>query len=216
VATSSRCTLKCCRTCSGVWTVPSRTSFAVLDLARGRVSRRKKGSKRREKARALLAKANQTVARRRRDHAHKTAKSLIERYDRIAVEDLNVSGMVKNRHLAKAISDSGWSAFVRILSDKAEWAGREVVKVNPRNTSQKCSGCGELVRKSLAMRWHSCPSCGCELDRDHNAAINIQALGGGTAFGERRTLVPASNREPYALNIRGSVSYPRPCSRPGR
>lgn len=177
-----------------------------LRKAQRRVSRRKKGSKRRGKARVLLAKAHQKVARQRRDHAHKTAKHLVERHDRIAVEDLNVSGMVKNRHLAKAIFDSGWSAFVQILSDKAESAGREVVKVNPRNTSQKCSGCGELVRKSLAVRWHSCPHCGCELDRDHNAAINIQALGGGTAFVEPMPLGAAMKREPHVLDIRGSVS----------
>lgn len=155
-----------------------------LAKAQRRVSRRRKGSKRREKAKVLLGKAHLRVARSRRDHAHKIAKSLVERFDRIAVEDLNVSGMVKNRHLAKSISDSGWAQFVQILFDKAESAGREVVKVDPRNTSQKCSGCGELVRKPLAMRWHSCAGCGCELDRDHNAAINIER-GGGTAFGER-------------------------------
>ncbi len=163
------------------------------------VSRRKKGSKRREKAKALLCKAHQKVARSRRDHAHKAAKGLVERFDRIAVEDLNVSGMLKNYHLAKAISDSGWTQFVQILSEKAASAGREVVKVNPRNTSQACSGCGELVGKSLATRWHSCPSCGCELDRDHNAAINILNKGGGTAFGDRMALAAGLNREPHVL-----------------
>jgi len=150
-----------------------RRAERELKKAHRRVSRRQKGSKRRYKAKALLGKAHQRVARRRRDHAHKTAKTLVERYDRIAVEDLNVSGMIKNRHLAKAISDSGWTQFVRILCDKAEKASRTVTKANPRNTSQECSGCGELVRGPLAVRWHSCPPCGCELDRDHNTAINI-------------------------------------------
>jgi putative transposase len=146
----------------------------------------------------MLRRAHQKVARQRRDHTHKTANSLVRRYDRIAVEDLNVSGMVQNRHLAKAICDSGWTQFVliEVPSDKAESAGREIVKVNPRKTSQKCSGCGELVRKSLAVRWHSCPHCGCELDRDHNAARNIQALGGGTAFVEPMPLGAAMKREP--------------------
>jgi putative transposase len=170
-----------------------------LAKAQRRVSRRKKGSKRREKAKTLLGKVHQKVARSRRDRAHKTAKNLVARFDRIAVEDLNVSGMAKNRPLAKAISDSGWTQFIQILSDKAEKAGRELAKVNPRNTSQTCSGCGELVRKSLATRWHSCPHCSCELDRDHNAAINIHTRGGGTAFGERTALAAASNREPYVL-----------------
>ena len=175
-----------------------RAERRLLRKAHKRVSRRKKGSKRREKAKILLGKAHQAIARSRRDHAHKTAKSLVKHYDRIAVEDLNVSGMVKNHHLAKGISDSGWTQFAQILSDKAEKAGREFVKVNPRNTSQACSGCGELVRKPLARRWHSCPSCGCELDRDHNAALNIKH-GGDTAFGERMALAAASNREPHVL-----------------
>lgn len=176
-----------------------RSAERRLKKAQRRLSRREKGSRRREKVKTLLRRAHQKVARQRRDHTHKTANSLVRRYDRIAVEDLNVSVMVKNRHLAKAISDSGWMQFVQILSDKAEWAGREVVKVNPHNTSQKCSGCGELVRKSLAVRWHSCPSCGCELCRDHNAAINIQALGGGTAFVEPMPLGAATKREPHVL-----------------
>ena len=170
-----------------------------LAKAQRRVSRRKKGSKLREKAKALLGKAHQKVARSRRDHAHKIAKDLVERYDRIAVEDLNVSGMVMNHHLAKAISDSGWTQFIQILSYKAESAGRELVKVNPRNTLQACSGCGELVRKALAARWHSCPSCGCELDRDHNAAKNILNIGSGRAFGEPMPTGAASNREPHVL-----------------
>lgn len=82
-----------------------------------------------------------------------------------------------------------------------ESAGRELVKVNPRNTSQTCSGCGEvpLVRKSLATRWHSCPLRGCEMDRDHNAAINILNKGGGTAFGDRMAVAAGLNREPHVL-----------------
>jgi putative transposase len=176
-----------------------RTAERRLKKAQRRVSRRKKGSKRREKAKASLGKAHQKVARSRWDHAHKTANYLVERFDTIVVEDLNVSGMVKNHHLAKAISDSGWTQFVKILSDKAESAGRELVKVNPRNTSQACSGCGQLVRKSLATRWHFCPSCGCELDRDHNAAINILIKGGGTAFGDRTVVAAGLNREPHRL-----------------
>lgn len=170
-----------------------------LKKAHRRVSRRKKGSKRREKARVLLAKAHQRVQRTRRDHAHKTAKNLIERYDTVLVEDLNVKGMLKNHHLAKHISDSDWGIFVQILSDKAESAGRRVVKVNPFNTSQACSECGQLVPKKLSDRWHSCPLCGCTLDRDHNAAINILIKGGGTAFGEPIALAAAMNREPHVL-----------------
>lgn len=97
-----------------------RNAERRLAKAQRRVSCRKKGSKRREKAKSLLGNAHQKVARSRRDHAHKTANSLVQRFDTIAVEALNVSGMVKNHHLAKAISDSGWTQFVRILSDKDE------------------------------------------------------------------------------------------------
>ncbi len=175
-----------------------RNAERRLAKTQRRVSRRKKGSKRREKAKSLLGKAHQKVARSRRDHAHKTANSLVQRFDTIAVEALNVSGMVKNHHLAKAISDSGWTQFVQILSDKAESAGRELVEVNPRNTSQTCSGCGELVRKSLATRWHSCPSCGLELDRDHNAAKNI-LIGAGSPFVEPMPLGAVLKREPHVL-----------------
>jgi len=93
--------------------------------------------------------------------------------------------MVKNRHLSKSIADSGWSTFFELLSYlcplgcKAAEAGREVIKVNPRNTSQNCSGCGQKVPKSLATRVHNCSYCNLSLDRDINAARNIAAIGHG-------------------------------------
>jgi putative transposase len=141
------------------------------------VSRRKKGSHRRRKAVALLAKAHQTVRRQRQDFHHKAALALVRQYDTIYYEDLQVANMVKNHHLAKSISDAGWSAFLAILSFKAVNAGRTVHAVNPANTSQACSGCGVIVAKGLSVRWHSCPDCGTSLHRDHNAAKNIERLG---------------------------------------
>jgi putative transposase len=94
--------------------------------------------------------------------------------------------MVKHHHLAKAISDMGWGAFLIILTYKAACAGRRIVAVNPAYTSQRCSGCGELVYKSLSVRWHLCPDCGTSLHRGHNAAKNIERLGrslqGGVAL----------------------------------
>jgi putative transposase len=93
--------------------------------------------------------------------------------------------MVRNRHLAKSISDAGWSTFLSILTYKAACAGREVIAVHPAFTSQRCSGCGVLVQKGLSVCWHSCPDCGASLHRDHNAARNRerarQALQGGVA-----------------------------------
>ena len=157
-----------------------------LKTAQRRVSRRKKGSHRRRKAVRLLAKAHQTVKRQRQDFQHKTALQLVRAYDTIYHEDLQVANMVKNHHLAKSISDAGWSAFLTILTFKAACAGKRVVAVNPAYTSQTCSGCGVMVKKGLSVRWHSCPDCGTSLHRDHNAAKNIeragQALRGGVAL----------------------------------
>ena len=167
--------------------------------AQRRVSRRVKGSKRRAKARTLLAKAHLHVQRQRRDFAHKTALTLVCRFDGIAVEDLHIRGMLRNHALAKHIQDVGWGQFRTILSQKAESAAKTVIAVNPAGTSQTCSDCGSRVPKQLSDRWHSCPYCGCELDRDHNAARNILMRGGDTAFGEPPALGAASNREPHTL-----------------
>ena len=98
----------------------------------------------------------------------------LEGYEVIAVESLNIHKMLKNSRIARRISDAGWSQFVGILSSKAEEAGGQVISVDPKNTSQQCSNCGEIVRKSLAVRVHRC-DCGLVLDRDINAARNILA-----------------------------------------
>ena len=95
---------------------------------------------------------------------------------------LNISGMVKNHALAKSILDASWGAFLDILEDKAARAGHQVIRVNPRFTSQKCYKCGEIVQKSLSVRTHICPFCGYVADRDVNAAQNILVQGQGMAF----------------------------------
>jgi putative transposase len=168
-----------------------------LAKAQRRVSRRKQGSKRRRKAAHLCAKHHQHVQRQRRDFHHKTALSLLRTYDTIYLEDLRVANMVRNPHLAKSISDAGWAAFRTILEGKAVYAGRRVVAVPPAYTSQDCSGCGERVPKSLSVRIHVCPRCGLILDRDANAAKNIQWLGRGLRGAP--ALAGAMNREPAAL-----------------
>jgi putative transposase len=163
-----------------------RKAERALKTAQRRVSRRKRGSHRRQKAVTLLAKAHQTVRRQRQDFHHKTAVALVRENDTIYHKALQPANMVKNHHLAKSITDAGWGAFLIILAYKAAWAGRRIVAVNPAYTSQRCSGCGELVHKGLSVRWHSCPICGISLHRDHNAAKNIeragQALQGGVAL----------------------------------
>jgi putative transposase len=149
---------------------------AYLRRSQRRVSRRMKSSQRRRKAVKLLTKAHQTVRRQRTDFHHKTALALVQAYDAIYHEDLQVRNMVKN-HLAKSISDAGWSAFLAILSYRAACADRRVIAVNPADTSQTCSGCGVLVTKGLSVRWRACPECGSSLHRDHNAAKNMDSAG---------------------------------------
>ena len=156
-----------------------RKAEAYLRRCQRRVARRKKGSHRRRKSVALLAKAHQHIARQRRDFHHKEARQLVREYDVIYHEDLRVANMVQNHSLAKSISDAGWSAFLIILAFKAVGAGKQVQAVNPAFTSQRCAGadCGVLVQKGLSVRWHVCPDCGMSLHRDHNAARNILRLG---------------------------------------
>jgi len=154
-----------------------RVAELNLKRAQRRVSRRKKGSKRRRKAVVLLAKAQQHTRNQRRDFHHQEACKLLRAYDVIYHEELLVRNMVQNHSLAKSISDAGWSAFIAILTFKAESAGKRVQAVNPAYTSQACSGCGVLVSKGLSVRWHECPDCGTSLHRDHNAALNILRLG---------------------------------------
>jgi len=144
-----------------------------LRVIQKRVSRRKKGSNRRQKAVKQLGCQHKKVADKRKDFHFKTANSLLSKYDVIAHEDLNVKGLARTR-LAKSVLDAGWSSFLSILANKAENAGLLVIPVSAHNTSQDCSNCGEKVPKKLHVRWHDCPHCGCSLGRDHNAAINIK------------------------------------------
>jgi putative transposase len=162
-----------------------------------RVAKRKKGSHRCRKAVTLLAKAHQMVRRERTDFHHKTALALVRAYDVIYHEDLQVHNMVRNHHLAKSISDAGWSAFLTILTFKAASAGKRVVAVDPAFTSQMCSGCGSMVHKGLSVRWHDCPECGASLHRDHNAAKNI--LWRGQRLRELAGMPAGMNREPVGL-----------------
>src|SRR5262249_11122048 len=139
-----------------------------------RVSRRTQGSTRRRNAVCWRATAHQNVRRQRQDVHHKRALALVRHYDILSHADLQVANMVKHHHLAKRMSDAGWSGFLAILSFKAATAGRSVVAVDPAFTSQACSGCGVLVQTGLSVRWHHCPECGTSLHRDHTAAKHSQ------------------------------------------
>jgi putative transposase len=154
-----------------------RVAEMALKRAQRRVARRKKGSNRRRKAVALLAKAHQDVQRQRTDFHHKTALTLVRQYDTIYLEDLQVANLVRSPRLAKSISDAGWGQFRTILEGKAAYAGRRVMAVPPAYTSQDCSRCGQRVPKSLSVRTHACLNCGLVMDRDENAALNILRAG---------------------------------------
>jgi putative transposase len=150
-----------------------RTSQRTLRRKQRTIARRKKGSHRRRKAARSTAQTHLKINRQRRDHHFKTAKPYAEGYAHIAVEDLQITNMVQNHHLSKSIMDAGWGQFLSILTVKAANAGHEVIRVNPRFTSQKCFNCGEIVQKSLSVRTHICSFCGYVADRDKNAAQNI-------------------------------------------
>jgi putative transposase len=149
----------------------------TIRRAQRKVARRQRGSNRRRKAVAQLARRREREANRRLDAAHKAARSLIDRFDLIAVEDLKVSNMVRgNRGLNREITDQGWSNFLKRLDDKAESAGRQVIRVNPRNTSRTCHECSAVDPASRSGPSFTCTTCGHEADADVNAARNILAL----------------------------------------
>jgi putative transposase len=138
-----------------------------------RLSRKQKKSQNRKKARKHLAKAYLKVQRQREDFAKKTASTLITSHDLIAYEHLRIANLVKNRKLAKSISDASWGRFLSWLNYYGTIHAIPVIAVEPAFTSQDCSICGTRVKKSLSVRTHICTGCGLVLDRDHNAAINI-------------------------------------------
>lgn len=150
-----------------------RGNLRKLRIAQRRLSRRKKGGNRRRKAARQVAKLHERISNQHRDFWHKTTKRLADTYGLIAVEDLTLNFMMQNRHLSLSAHDAGLGLFRQLLDYKADNAGSQVVTVNPRNTSQVCSRCGEVV---LKVRIHVCPACGLVEDRDVNAARNILGL----------------------------------------
>jgi putative transposase len=151
------------------------------------LSRTNKGSKRRQKLIQRLSKHHQKVVRQRKQFHYETAKLFTGL--NVAHEKLNIKGLAKTR-LSKSINDAGWRQFLEILKVKAESAGLSVVPVNPKNTSQACSNCGQIVPKTLSERVHKC-DCGCILDRDHNAAINIKKLAEGHSVSKAQEMSDA-------------------------
>jgi putative transposase len=185
---------------------PYESAQYALAKANRRVARRKRWSGRRRKAVALLAKQHCRVARIRRDFQHKLALELVRQYDAIYFEDLNIAGLSRMVR-AKQVRDAAWGLFGLITSSKAECAGRWFSRSNPCGTSQTCSGCGKPVPKGLAVRVHSCPHCGLVLDRDVNAARNIESRGQRDREDASRALVPVP-RSPDSPELAKCHTYP--------
>ena len=147
-----------------------------LATAQKHLSRKKKGSRGFERQRLKVARLHEKISNRRADYLHKTSITLVRRYDVICIEDLNIQGMVKNHRLAKSISDASWGSFVAMLTYKAEWNDKKVVKIDRFfPSSQTCSVCGNIngQTKDLSVREWECSVCHTRHNRDVNAAINI-------------------------------------------
>jgi len=160
-----------------------RKEEKALAKAQRKLSTAEKGSSDYQQRRLVVARVHERIGNKRRDFCHQLSRQLVDEYGLIAVEDLSINKMVKKnkdknmKGLNKSIGDAGWRMFVDLLDYKAEEAGRTLVKVNPAFTSQTCSACGYRTAKKLSDRVHKCSSCGFEMDRDQNAAINILTLG---------------------------------------
>jgi putative transposase len=192
-----------------------RKSETKLALLQRKAESRKKKSRAKNRQYRKVARLHQKVARQRKQFHFETAKSLLDKADVLFVEDLKVknmsrrakpkqdetgkflpNGQAQKSGMNKSIADAGWSQFIEILTFKAEKAGQAVIKVDPRGTSQHCSQCLNRVPKELRDRWHSCPHCGLELDRDTNSAILIKKVGLGVSLTIKRSKRTSSERSP--------------------
>ena len=151
---------------------PTRLMAGELRKRSRALSRCKKNSNRRRKVKARFTRTHERIANLRRNYLHQVSARLVREYDVIAVEKLNFRGLAGG-FLSKDVYDAGWATLKEMLRYKAEKAGAQLIEVNPRHTSQDCSGCGSRRAKTLKDRRHECPTCGLSLDRDVNAARNV-------------------------------------------
>jgi putative transposase len=154
-----------------------QASLRKLRVLQRAVSRKQKGGQNWRKAMHKVARLYEYIANQRRDWWHKATRQLVDNYGIIVLENLPLSFMLQNKHLSRAAYDVGLGMFRTLLGYKSVKDGVEIVAVPPHNTSQECSGCGNIVLKDLSIRMHKCPDCGLTLDRDVNAALNILELG---------------------------------------
>ena len=154
-----------------------RTDEKALAKAQNRMSKEAKGTPARSKRCKVVSHIHERIANRRNNFAHQESRKIVNRFGIVAVEDLSINRMVHNHCLAKSIMDVAWGQFAAYLAYKAENAGRRYIAVNPSYTSQDCSRCGHRQKLSLDERTFRCPCCNLVLDRDHNASLNILAIG---------------------------------------
>jgi putative transposase len=152
---------------------------ADLKRMQRKLSQLDQGTPERHQAIKALNHVHLRIKNRRSDFAHKQSQQLINNYQIICFEDLDIEDMQHhgNKRINKSIAEVAWAQFVKMTTGKAEEAGRWVIKVDPRHTTQLCSGCGSMVKKDVSIRSNHCSHCGLILDRDHNAALNILARG---------------------------------------
>jgi putative transposase len=179
-----------------------------LGLLQRGLSRKVRGSSNWVKAKTRVARLYEKIGNRRTDFLHKASRKIADAYETVYVEDLKIGNLVKNHCLAKSISDAGWGSFISMIAYKAESAGGRLLKVDPRNTTQNCSQCGEYVKKSLSDRMHKCPRCGLKMDRDLNASKNILKIGRGppeSKPAEEKTTTPQIVVQVYPVKQEASL-----------
>ncbi|MEX2739452.1 MAG: RNA-guided endonuclease InsQ/TnpB family protein [Candidatus Wukongarchaeota archaeon] len=172
--------------------------------AGSKLSKKKKGSNNYNKQKIKVAKSHERIKNQRDDFLHKLSRYYINNCDLIAVEKLNVKGLIRISYNARYIMDSSWNRFAQFLSYKAERAGKTVVEVNPRGTTQECYKCGKEVKKSVAVRTHKCPYCGLEIGRDYNSSFVVLKRGLEEVLGQGLSKFMPAETEPLPREISAS------------
>jgi len=181
-----------------------RKSEKKLQREQRRLSRKRKGSQNRRKQVIKLACIHRKIRLQRTDFNHKLSRNLVNRFDVIGFEELQIPNMMRNHYLAKSIADAGWGQLRLFTSYKAEEAGKRVEAVDPYGTTRDCSRCGFHVPKNLSERIHECPNCGLKIDRDWNAARNVlKKVGWGTAESAPAEIKPLL-QQPVVVEQAGS------------
>lgn len=176
-----------------------------LAASQRKLARCQRSSNRRKKAKSVVGLIYERLQNSRRGFCHRTARMLVNRFGRIAIEDLNVKGLAGGR-LAKSVNDAAWGQFIRTLQSKAESAGVAIVLVNPSGTSQECPQCGAVARKELSERNHCCQGCGFRCDRDHASAMVIRHRAFGSGRGGPASTNGETCRKAGPTNREGSIT----------